>query len=126
MPGGAGEPSAASLGVTLYPGSQFIASYDAGRGQRFYLYGTSGSFVAVVTYYRQLLKQRGELVFEAPATHQFDLGKFREETMAFPPSVTVKDYQSQISQGYPNPKAGGEPARFPTIIQIVPSAAGQQ
>ena len=126
MPGGAGEPSAASLGVTLYPGSQFIASYDAGRGQRFYLYGTSGSFVAVVTYYRQLLKQRGELVFEAPATQQFDLGKFREETMAFPPSVTVKDYQSQISQGYPNPKAGGEPARFPTIIQIVPSAAGQQ
>lgn len=122
-PGGASAPSEAALGVTLYPGSQFITSYDAGRGQRFYLYGTSGSFVAVVTYYRQLLKQRGELVFEAPATHQFDLGKFREETMAFPPSVTVKDYQSQISQGYPNPKAGGEPARFPTVIQIVPAAA---
>jgi len=108
------------LGVQVYPGSQFITSYDAGRGQRFYLFGTSGSFVAVVTYYRTLLKQRGELVFEAPATHQFDIGRFREETMAFPPSVTVKDYQSEISQGYPNPKPGVEPARFPTIIQIVP------
>jgi hypothetical protein len=24
-----------------------------------------------------------------------------------------------VSQGYPNPKPGGQPARFPTIIQIV-------
>lgn len=118
-----GAPTEAALGVQLFPGSQFLTSYDAGRGQRFYLYGSSGSFVAVVTYYRQLLKQRGELVFEAPATHQFDIGRFREETMAFPPSVTIKDYQSQISQGYPNPKAGAEPARFPTVIQIVPPAA---
>ncbi|MBM3771001.1 MAG: hypothetical protein FJW27_06880 [Acidimicrobiia bacterium] len=113
-------PSEAALGVQVMPGAQYITSYDAGRGQRFYLFGTAQSFVAVVTYYRTLLKQRGELVFEAPATHQFDIGRFREETMAFPPSVTVKDYQSDISQGYPNPKVGGEPARFPTIIQIVP------
>lgn len=109
------------MGVQLFPGAQFITSYDAGRGQRFYLFGSSGSFVAVVTYYRTLLKQRGELVFEAPATHQFDIGRFREDTMAFPPSVTVKDYQSEISPGYPNPKPGSEPARFPTIIQIVPA-----
>jgi len=113
-------PTEATLGVPLYPGSQFITAYDAGRGQRFYLFGTTGSFVTLVTYYRTVLKQRGELVFEAPATHQFDIGRFREETMAFPPSVTIKDYQSEISQGYPNPKIGAEPARFPTIIQIVP------
>ena len=104
----------------LFPGSQFLASYDAGRGQRFYLFGTTGSFVEVVTYYRTLLKQRGEVIMDAPATHEFDLGKFREDTMAFPPSVTVKEFQSQISQGYPNPRAGGQPARFPTVIQIVP------
>lgn len=122
----AAAPTEAQLGVQLYPGSQFITSYDAGRGQRYYLFGTSASFVTVVTYYRTVLKTRGELIFEAPATHQFDTGRFREETMAFPPSVTVKDYQSQISQGYPNPKPGAEPARFPTIIQIVPVAAGQQ
>jgi len=115
-------PSEATLGVPIYPGSQFIASYDAGRGQRFYLFGTIGSFSALVTYYRTALKQRGELIFEAPATHEFDTGRFREDTMAFPPSVTIKDYQSEISQGYPNPKAGEQPARFPTIIQIVPSS----
>ena len=114
-------PSEATLGVNLYPGAQFIASYDAGRGQRFYLFGTTASFTTLVTYYRTLLKQRGELIFEAPATHQFDIGRFREETMAFPPSITIKDFESAISQGYPNPKPGGQPARFPTIIQIVPA-----
>ena len=61
------------------------------------------------------------MVFDAPATHVFDIGRFREETMAFPPSVTIKDFQSEVSQGYPNPKPGGTPARFPTIIQIVPA-----
>lgn len=108
------------LGVPVYPGAQFLSSYDAGRGQRYYLYGTAASFVEVVTFYRTALKQRGELVFDAPATHEFDVGRFREETMAFPPGVTVKEFQSQISQGYPNPKPNGQPARFPTVIQIVP------
>jgi hypothetical protein len=117
-----GAPSEATLGVTVYPGAQFIASYDAGRGQRYYLFGTISSFSALVSYYRTLLKQRGELIFEAPATHQFDTGRFREESMAFPPSVTIKDYQSEISQGYPNPRAGAQPTRFPTVIQIVPAA----
>jgi hypothetical protein len=108
--------------VAIYPGAQFLASYDAGRGQRYYLFGTIGSFAALVSYYRTLLKQRGELIFETPATHQFDTGRFKEESMAFPPSVTIKDYQSEISQGYPNPRAGAEPARFPTVIQIVPAS----
>lgn len=113
-------PSEVMLGVPVYPGAQFLSSYDAGRGQRYYVYGTAASFVEVVTFYRTALKQRGELVFDAPATHEFDVGRFREETMAFPPGVTVKEFQSQISQGYPNPKPNGQPARFPTVIQIVP------
>ena len=113
-------PTEATLGVPLYPGVQFIASYDAGRGQRFYLFGSAAAFEVLVSYYRTLLKQRGELVFAVPATHEFDIGRFRDETMAFPPSVTIKDYESAVSQGYPNPKPGGQPARFPTIIQIVP------
>jgi hypothetical protein len=75
-----------------------------------------------VTYYRTVLKQRGELVFDVPATYEFLVGRFREETMAFPPGVTIKDFESEISKGYPNPKPGGQPARFPTIIQIVPVA----
>lgn len=117
------NPGESQLGVQLYPGAQFLASYDAGRGQRYYLFGTTASFVDVVTFYRTALKQRGDLVFDAPATHQFDIGRFREETMAFPPSVTVKEFQSQVSQGYPNPRPNGQPARFPTVIQIVPVTA---
>lgn len=114
------SPGESQLGVQLYPGSQFIASYDAGRGQRYYLFGTTGSFLDVVAFYRTSLKQRGDLIFDAPATHQFDIGRFREETMAFPPSVTVKEFQSQVSPGYPNPRPNGKPERFPTVIQIVP------
>lgn len=113
-------PTEATLGVPIFPGAQFIASYDAGRGQRYYIFGSPATFVDLVTYYRTVLKQKGELVYEVPATHEFDVGRYREETMAFPPGVTIKDYQSEISQGYPNPKPGGQPARFPTLIQIVP------
>ena len=100
-------PTEATLGVPIYPGAQFIASYDAGRGQRYYIFGSAASFVDLVTFYRTMLKQKGELVYDVPATHEFDVGKYREETMAFPPGVTIKDYLSDVSQGYPNPKPGG-------------------
>ena len=113
-------PTELMLGVPIYPGAQFIRSYDAGRGQRYYIFGSTASFVDLVTYYRSVLKQRGELVYEVPATHEFDVGKYNEDTMAFPPGVTIKDYESEVSKGYPNPKPGGQPSRFPTLIQIVP------
>jgi hypothetical protein len=116
-------PSEATLGVPFYPAMQFIESYDAGSGQRFYLFGATASFADVVAYYKSVLKQRGELVFEEPATHMFEIGKFREETMAFPPSITVKDYTWGGMQGYPNPKPNAEPARFRTVIQVVPIPA---
>jgi hypothetical protein len=117
-----GAPTEATLGVPIYPGAQFISSYDAGRGQRYYIFGSAATFVELVAFYRTLLKQKGELVYDVPATHEFDIGKFNEDTMAFAPGVTIKDYQSDVSQGYPNPKPGGQPARFPTLIQIVPVA----
>lgn len=120
-PTDASEPAPGSLGVTVYPAAQFITSYDAGRGQRYFLYGTTAPFADIVQFYRNTLRQRGELVFEAPPVHQFDIGRFREETMAFPPSVTVKDYTWGGSTGYLNPKRGAQPSRFPTIIQIVPN-----
>ena len=119
-PNTAGAPTETSLGVPIYPGAQFIKSYDAGRGQRFYLFGSTASFVDLVAYYRTTLRQKGDVVFDVPATHEFLVGKYREETMAYPPGVTIKDFQSEVSQGYPNPKPGGQPARFPTIIQVVP------
>jgi hypothetical protein len=113
-------PSEAMLGLPIFTGAQFITSYFAGRGQRYYLFGTTSPFLEVVAFYRTALKERGDLIFDAPATHMFEVGRFREESMAFPPGVTVKDYTWGGSEGYLNPKPGGEPARFPTIIQIVP------
>jgi hypothetical protein len=113
-------PSEAMLGVPVYPGAQFLTSYDAGRGQRFYLFGSTATFEMLVSYYRTMLKDRGDLVFEVPATQEFDVGRFREDEMAFPPGVTIKDFQSSLSGGYPNPDLGGEPKQFPSIIQIVP------
>jgi hypothetical protein len=118
-------PTEATLGVQIYPGAEFLTSYDAGRGQRYYLFGTNASFTEIVNYYRTVLKQKGELVYEAPGVHQFDIGRFREETMAFPPSVTVKDYTWGGSAGYLNPKRGKQPARFKTVIQIVPASPVQ-
>ncbi len=112
------------LGVPIYPGSQFITSYDAGRGQRYYLYGTVSDFAQIVGWYRTTLKQKGEVVFEEPPVHMFEIGRFKEETMAFMPSVTVKDYTWAGSAGYINPKPGATPARFKTIIQIVPNPPG--
>jgi hypothetical protein len=114
----------ADLGVPIYPGAQFIASYDAGRGQRYYLYGAESDFLQIVGWYKTMLKQKGELVFEEPPVHMFEIGRYREETMAFTPSVTVKDYTWAGSLGYINPKRGGTPARFKTIIQIVPNPPG--
>ena len=115
-------PTEATLGVVIYPGAEFLSSYDAGRGQRYYLFGSNASFVEIVNYYKNVLKQKGELIYEEPAVHEFDIGRFKEETMAFPPSVTVKDYTWGGSAGYLNPKRGQQPARFKTIIQVVPNS----
>ena len=120
-------PTAESLGVAIYPTAQFLASYDAGRGQRYYLFGTTASFDELVGYYKVQTKQGGDLVFKDPPTHMFTggtLARFREETMVFPPSVTVKDWTSGGSPGYPNPRIGAQPQRFPTIIMIVPAPPG--
>ena len=117
-------PTEVALGVSLPPNSVFLGSFNAGQGQRYYLYGSTASFADLVTFYRGVLKDRGELVYDAPATHMFDTGRFREEAMAFPPSVTVKDYLWGGRGGYLNPVRGAEPARYPTIVQIVPNTAG--
>ncbi len=116
-------PTEAQLGLPVYPTAVFLRSYDAGRGQRYYIYGTNSPFAEMVNYYRNVLKEKGNLVFEIPPTHVFEIGRFREETMAFPPGVTVKDYTFSGSAGYPNPRPGQRPERFPTLIQIVPLPA---
>jgi hypothetical protein len=117
----AGAPTEASLGVPLYPNAHFLTSYDAGRGQRYYLFGVAQTFTDIVAYYQGVLKTRGDLLFDIPATHAFETGRFRDDAMAFPPSVTVKDFVWNGSPGYANPKPGVTPTHFPTIIQIVPA-----
>ena len=126
-PAGDNAPTASTLGVALFPGAQFLGSYDAGRGQRYYLFGTTASFAELIGYYRTQTGEKGDLVFKDPPTHMFTggtLARFRDETMAFPPSVTVKDWTSGGSAGYPNPKVGAQPQRFPTVIMIVPAPEG--
>ena len=114
-------PTQATLGMPIYPAATYLASYDAGQGQRYYLFGTNASFAEIVAYYKTYLKERGNALFESdPPTHVFELGRFREETMAYPPGITVKDYTWNGGQGYLLVKPGGPPQRFKTVIQIVP------
>lgn len=122
-----GAPTEATLGFPIYPSAQFIASYDAGRSQRYYIFGAATSYAELVAYYRTALKERGDQIFKEPPTHMFEVSRFRDQTMAFPPGVTVKDWTWGGSAGYPNPQPGGQPARFASIIMIVPapSAAAQ-
>src|SRR5687767_11133706 len=114
----ASEPTEAILGAPIYPSAVYLTSYDAGRGQRFYIYGVTVPYADTVNFYRTVLKTKGDELFEAPPTHFFETARFRDESMAFAPSVTIKDFTYGGSAGYPNPKKGATPERFPTIIQI--------
>ena len=104
------------LGVPIYKGAEFLMSYDAGRNQRYYLFGTNTPFADIVSY-TPTLKQRGSSYDEPPIPGSTSDGI--GERMAFP-RLAVKDYTWGGSQGFLNPKRGAEPARFKTIIMIVP------
>ena len=108
--GGPGRngPAAATVVFPIFPGSQFLGSYNAGKGQRYYLYGTTTPYLEVVAYYRTQLKDRGDEVFAEPPTHMFQ-DKFRPETMAFPPGVTVKDWTYQSKGLSESRQAGAQP-----------------
>lgn len=112
------------MGAPVYPTAVYLTSYDAGRGQSYHIFGTNATFEEMVRYYSVVLDERGDTVFTAPAVHVFETGRFREDSMAFPPSVTIKDYTWNGSDGYLNPTPGGD-ERYQTVIQIVPAPAGQ-
>ena len=114
----------APQGLPVYPTAEFIDGYDAGSGQRYYLYGTDMPFEDIVAYYRNVLKNGGRELFREPPTRQFDLGRYQETTMAYPPSVVVKDYTWNGSAGY-LAVSGTTEKRYRTIIQIVPVTAAQ-
>ena len=117
----AGTPTVQDLnGTPVYPGAEYLDSFDAGRGQRYYVYGTNTPYPDIVVYYKNVLKNSSNReIFRAPLMHQFDLGRFSEESMAYPPSVVVKDYSWNESQGY-LVVTGTTEKRFKTVIQIVP------
>jgi hypothetical protein len=117
-------PTPEELGLPIYPGAKFITSYDAGLGQRFFLFGSTAAFADVVNFYKLQLKLRGELIFDVPATHTFEVGRYKDTEIAFPPGVTVKDYTWNGSDGFLNARPGASPARYPTVIQLVPAPPG--
>src|SRR5688500_4885638 len=45
-----GAPTEATLGFPIYPTAQFIASYDAGRAQRYYVFGATTPYADLVAY----------------------------------------------------------------------------
>ena len=106
-------------GVPLYPDAVLIGKYEAGPGQPFYLYGSQSAYANVVEYYRGTLKDRGRALFGGPM-HQFDLGRYRRETMMLQPALTVKDYTWNGREGYIHID-GLSMSKFPTVIQIVPA-----
>lgn len=128
LPTDPSSPTDTTLGMPIYPAAQYIASYDAGRGQRYFVFGTTAAFENIVAYYRTQLDERGRRVFDEPPTHVFEVGRFDDDTMAFPPSVTVKNWLWGGSVGYPNPNPDpelGRPTRYPTVFVMVPPPVGQ-
>ena len=83
------QPSDEVLRVPIYPNASYLGAYDAGRGQTFHLFGTNLSFQEMVSYYSTILDERGDRVFDAPATHQFDTARFRDDEMTYRPRVTI-------------------------------------
>jgi hypothetical protein len=107
--------------VPIFPAAEYLDSFDAGRGQRYYLFGVNSPYATIVAYYRKAIGNGGRELFRTPAMQQFDLGRFQEETMAYPPSVVVKDYAWGELPGFLFVKGTTE-KRYQTIIQIVPPA----
>jgi hypothetical protein len=121
----AGAPTEVALGVKFFPGALFLESFDAGRGQRLYLFGTNATFAEVVAFYKTELRTGGSELFREPPMQQFDLTKFQKDLMAYPPSVVVKDYAwtgvtGELKAGYAFVDGTTE-KRFQTVIQIVPA-----
>lgn len=103
----------------VYPTADYLDAIDAGSGQRYYLYGTNAPYSEIVSYYRTVTKSGGREIYRSPGTYQFDLGRFNDERMAYPPSVVVKDYSASTPAGYLH-VSGTNETRYRTIIQIVP------
>ena len=106
-------------GVPLYPGAELLGKFEPGPNQEMFLYGTSAMFPTVVEFYKNALKDGGRRLFGGPM-QQFDIGRYRRETMTLQPAVTVKDYTWNGREGYVH-VSGRQIVKYPTVIQIVPA-----
>ena len=82
-PGPNDIPTEESLGVPLYPGAQFVGSFDAGRGQRYFLFGSNSGFLEIVNLQERPQAEGRALVYEEPAIHSFDIGSTRKRRWRF-------------------------------------------
>lgn len=114
--GGTIDPRLA--GLPIYAGAELLTSFDAGRGQHIFLFGSQMPYSDVVAFYKTQLRTSGSEIWRAPATHQFDWGQYRSEAMSYRPSVVVKDHTWNNSPGYLH-VTGTTEKRYPTVIQIV-------
>ena len=105
-------PSEATLGAPVYPNATFMGSFDAGQGQRYFLFGTTATYPTVLQFYRATLKDKGDEVFDIPPIWTFDIGRYREQTMVYPPSVTVRDHMAGGGTGYLYAAGAPEGQRF--------------
>jgi hypothetical protein len=82
------------LGCALFPQLRLLETYDAGSGQKYFILARTRRTSRSCSSNRTSLRTGGREIYRAPAPamQQFDLGRFQEETMAYPPSVVVKDY----------------------------------
>ena len=105
-------------GIPIYPGSQLLFSFDAGRGQHVFTFGTDMPVSDIVAFYKNQLRSSGTEIFRTPLIHQFDVGQFRPESMVYRPGVVVKDYAAEPA-GYLH-VSGTTETRYRSVIQIVP------
>ena len=102
------------------PGAQFIASYDAGRGQRYYIFGSPASFVDLVAYYRTVLKQKGRAGLRRardPRVRRRQVPRRHDGV-----SAGRDDQGLPVGRvaGLSEPEAGRPARAVPDVIQIVP------
>jgi len=115
-------PSETLLGIKIYPNAEYLESFDVGRGQKCYLFGTNMAFTDIVLYYKgQFRGNTGRELFKMPPVQWWDLGNFDDKTMAMQPSVVVKDYSAVDGGGYLF-ISGATQKKYKTLIQVVPSS----
>jgi len=105
-------------GIPIYPGADLLESFDGGGNQQVFLFGSTMPYSDVLAFYKTQLRSGGNEIFRTPAMQQFDLGSFRAETMAYRPSVVLKDYGGS-GAAYLH-VTGTTEKRYQTVIQIVP------